>query len=286
MFEEYYLEEKTKNFLKKGLILILICILVFVLVKIFILKPSLPSLPPEIPSLSPQDVVIGYFKLEQERKREEAEEHLVSYFSQVRILGEEYEKLRSSFWVQPKEKEGSLPEYLVKETKVVKSDANLTLEVITNKMEGSIFFNFRLPKKVVFKIVLWKINDHWKIIEIDSPDLVLESKLGEKKEIKENVFVEAIKIEDYILEIEYENRSTEPVSFYSFGDWKIVDKDGKIYYPIPGPDFEITQPMLPDIELDLGGKEKVSLSFGIPKDVLVKEVIFRNIDREIIFKID
>ena len=277
------MEEKTKKFLKKGLILILICILVFVLVKIFILKP-----PPEAPAASPippEEVAIKYFELEQQRKREEAEEYLVSYFSQVRILGGEYEKLRSSFWVQAKES-GPLPEYLIKESKVVKNDVNLILEVITNKMEGSLFFNFRLPKKVIFKVVLWKINDHWRIIKIDSPDLILESKLGEKKEIKENVFVEAIKIEDHISEIEYENRSTEPVSFYSLGNWKIVDKEGKIYYPIPGPDFEITQPMLPDIELNLGGKEKVSLSFGIPEDVLVKEVIFRNIDRKIIFEID
>jgi len=284
MLEEEYYEERIKKFLKIGAVLIFISVLIFVLVKVFILKPT-PEVP--TPSSTPaEEVAIRYFELERERKKEEAEEYLAPYFSQVRILGGVYENLHSSFWIQTEKKEGPLPKYEIKESKVRGSDANITLEITTNRMEDSLFFNFRLPKEIVFKIVLWKIDNNWKIIEIDSPDLILESKLGEQIEIKENVFVKAIKIEDSTLEVEYENESAELVSFYSNSDWKIVDDNGKIYSPLPPPDFEVKQPVLPDIELSPSEEKKVSLRFEIPEDILLKEIVFRNIDKKIIFKIE
>ncbi len=302
MFEEYYLEEKTKRFLKIGAILIFACILVFVLVKIFILKPSLPPPPSEIPLLSPKEVVIKYFTLEQEKNREESEKYLFSDFSRVEILGENYQKQNLHYypWYQPEEKEGLLPEYQIRESEIGENKAKITLEATTNKVEGSLFFNFYLPEKIIFEIDLGKEGDYWKITKIDSPDLVLESGFEEKIEIKENVSVKPIKIEDYIskerkpvsgfkflsLEVETENKSTEVINLYQFIDWRIIDEKNQIYYPIPKPGSEATQQIIPDFKLSPHNTKITHLFFEVPEEISVREVVFENQYKKVIFKID
>lgn len=307
MFEEVYLEKKAKKILIMGLVLILFLISIFILVKIFILKPSPPPSPLEIPPLFSEEVVIKYFELEQEKNREESEKYLFSDLSKVEIFGENYQKqnLQYFLWTQPEEKEGPLPEYQIKSSQIEKSKAKIILEVTTSKMEGSLFFNFYLPKKVIFETDLVKEGGYWKIIRIDSPDLVSKSEPGEEIEIKENIFVKPIKIGDYIskerkpvpgfkflyLEIEFENKSIEAINLYQFIDWRIIDEKNQIYYPIPKPGLATQQTLIEssiliDFTLNPGSTKEIHLFFEVPEEILIKEVIFRSQYKKIIFKID
>lgn len=301
------LEEKPKKFLIRGAILVFCLILIFIILKIFILKPSLPPSPLEIPPLFSEEVVIKYFELEQEKNREESEKYLFSDLSKVEIFGENYQKqnLQYFLWTQPEEKEGPLPEYQIKDSHIEENEASITIEVTTSKMEGSLFFNFYLPKKVVFETDLVKEGGYWKIIRIDSPDLVSKSELGEEIEIKENIFVKPIKIKDYIskerkpvpgfkflyLEIEFENKSIEAINLYQFIDWRIIDEKNQIYYPIPKPGLATQQTLIEssiliDFTLNPGSTKEIHLFFEVPENVSLKELVFKNLDKKIIFKID
>lgn len=306
MFEEYYSEEKTKKYLKIGVIFIFASILIFALVKIFILKPSSTSLPPvkETPALSPEETVIKYFELEQKRNREESEKYLLSDLSKVKILSDDYQNLNSALWYQPEKRGGPLPEYQIKNSHIKKNKANVTLAVTTNKMKDSLFFNFYLPETVVFEIVLVKERGRWKIIEINSPDLVLESKLGEERKIRENIFVKLIRTGNYLpkvinikqnkgsklffLEVEYKNKSNKLVRLSPFLEWQVINKNEEVYYPalklIRNPKTGDAE--YPIIKLAPGRLRESTIMFEVPKNFVAKEAIFQNLYKKIIFKVE
>jgi hypothetical protein len=293
--------EKTKKFLKIGLISAVVLILIFFLIKIFILKPPLP---PDIPSSPPKEakeVVIKYFSLEQEKNRRESEKYLFSDFTKVEIFGKNYQNLKIFYWTQLEEKEGSLPEYQIKDSLIKENEANITVEVITNRMENSLFFNFFLPEKIIFEVNLVKEGDYWKIVKINSLDLISKRNYREKVEIKENIFIKLISInydlpkkikpseegnKVLFLEIEFENKSTELFGFSSLNEWRVVDKDKDFYYPIPDPTIVSEKIILPDIKLEPNTIERSNIFFEVSEDFLVKEVIFQNQYKENIFTID
>jgi hypothetical protein len=170
----------------------------------------------------------------------------------------------------------------------------------TNKKEGWIFFDFYLPKEINFEAKLirlgsWKKGYQWKIIGLNSPDLVWERNLRERTEIKENVFIKPIKIEKvefpamrkiYSLEIEYENSSQESIFIYPFSEWRIVDLNGELFAPpsITSSLF-LREPTLLGGELKAGEKRIGYVMFEVPREISAKEIIFKTMEKKIIFKI-
>lgn len=303
MYEQGFFSEKTKRFLIWGLVFVFCLVSVFVLVKIFVLKP-LPPPPPEIP-LSPEKVVIKYFSLEQQTNREEAKKYLFSDLSKVKIFGQNYQDLRTVFWGTWQD---PLPKHQIEETQILGNEAKVTLGVVTNRIEAMtkegdfpIFFELDPPGKIIFEANLIKEGDYWKIVKIDLPELILERKLGDKVEVIKDVFIRPIKIEKYLakgvkpaegfeflsLEVEYENKRAESLGFYFyiFGDWRIIDENQKSHKPI----FDPLEPIeVPSPVPEMGPEEtkKISVFFETPEDILLKELIFQNFDKKVIFKID
>jgi len=293
------------KYLKIGLILIIFIIIVFLLVKFFLQKSPLQPPPPPPEILSPEEVAIRYLSLEQQEDREEAKRYLASDLPKVKIFGENYEDLYRILWSQWK---GPLPKYQIKNVQILENETKITIEVTTSKIEtvgkeaeSPIFFNFDPPRKVIFEIDLVKEGNYWKIIKIDLPDLVLERKLGEKVEIIENVFIKPIGIKEYLaketkpaegfkllsLEVEYENKRNESLGFYfySFGDWRLFDENNVSYKPI----FDPSNPVeIPPPVPEMGPKEtkRIDIFFEVPENVALKELIFQNPEKKIIFKID
>jgi len=133
----------------------------------------------------------------------------------------------------------------------------------------------------------------------------------ESVEIKESVFLSLIKIENYnlegltlpegfkflSLEVELENKSTESVNFQSFvgfSEWIIISHDGRSYYSIypwtytpPAPfDPSLRQPaLLLNKEFQPGTLEKGYISFRVPEDISIKEIIFYVGSKKIIYQI-
>lgn len=298
MFEEDSSDNKKKRILTVGVISIVL-IIVLLLIKTFIFQPE-PSELEEIYPSSQEEVVIKYFKAEQGSKRKEAEKYLASELSTVEILREKY-KTTLPYWIQQDEKEGSAPTYEVKDSQVQENETTIIIEATMNKMADSLFFDFVLPEKLAFHITLKKEQDQWKITMIDSPDLVLDSKLEEKVETVDNMFIKPIVVRDYstqkteppqkskfvLLEVEYENRSSEQSSyFYSFGEWSIVSTDQKSYHTITDPNVEDMEPTFPSPKLGSGEIKKVNVFFSVNKETPLKELIFRNLDKKVIFSID
>lgn len=152
----------------------------------------------------------------------------------------------------------------------------------------------------------------WKILKIDSPDLVLTNKFGEKVEIMKGVFIQPIKIIDYkdkkpanlsnkfvLLNVGYENELDEIINFSTVIEWRIFNQSGEFYYPIINIDWqtvnqnnppqstsksEIT--WLPDIKLNPRSSQKTNIFFEIPKDFIIEELIFQNYSKKVIFKFD
>ena len=295
--------EKIKYILNKALIVIVIllfCLIpAFILVKTFWLNR---------PALSPFEVCLSYLQLEQNSQREKAERYLFD-FEKVEIFGERYLILRNTIWAQ-KEKKGKEPVFEKKEERIEKERARVSLLEKTNRNEGFIFFDFKLPKEIAFKIELrkegsWKKGYQWKITRIDSPALVSEGKIGEEKEIKENVFVRPIKIEEYMppasspelvgrlpenlltLEIEYKNNSNSPVGFYPFSEWRVVDKDGQEYICPPQTSARVLrEPTLFGGELKPKETKRGYIPFEVPKDLLVEKIIFKNMEKKVIFSLN
>lgn len=294
------------RYLKIGLIFILLAIIVFVLVKF--LLPKKTSQPPPPPSvkevLSPEETVIKYLSLEFEKDRQEAEEYLFSDHSKIEVLREGYSNIGSFFLNDTKggNTQGSLPEYNIKNEVIEGDRAKVNLEVATNKLEGSIFFIFSLPKNITFEADLVKERENWKIIKIDSPTLVLVKNLGQKGEVIENVFVTLNKIGEYqpvgikppvglkfiSAEVEYENKSNTNMNFLPLSEWRLTnDSNKEIYYPtftlIPSREERIAVPA--EIKLNPDETKRGSFFFQVPKDLNIKELVFQNLEKRIIFEI-
>jgi len=296
--------EKIKYILNKALIVIVV--LLFCLVPVSLLVKTFWL---NRPVLSPFEVSLSYLQLEQNSQRKRAEGYLFD-FQKVEIFGERYPILRNTIWAQ-KEKKGEEPVFEKKEEKINKEKARVSLLEKTKRNEGLIFFGFKLPKEVVFEIELkkaggWKKGYQWKITRINSPTLVSEGKIGEEKEIKENVFVKPIKIEEYMplasspevvgklpenlksltLEIEYKNNSNNPVGFYPFSEWRVVDKDGKEYICPPQTSARVfREPTLFGGKLKPKETKRGYIPFEVPKDFSVEEIIFKNMEKKVIFSL-
>jgi hypothetical protein len=162
-----------------------------------------------------------------------------------------------------------------------------------------------LPKEISFKIELekigsWKKGYEWKIIEIDSQDLIKKAKFGEKMEIEKGIFVKPIKIEEYkpenvkipegikilSLEIEYENNSEKEISIASFGSWYIIDEKGDIFSPPPfSSAIVLRQPVLMGLELKSEERKSGYTIFEVRKEINPKEIIYKDWQRKIIFQL-
>ena len=315
MFEEGFLSEKTKKYLIVGAVFGLVLILLLLLLKFFILKPPPPYQPPELPSSvkpgSPEEAAIRYLQWIQEGKKEGSEEYLYPtppLFPQVTILRNKYRDIKSGLLFQPSKKEGPLPEYQVKESKTKDKIAKVVIEETTNNKEGAFLFGFLLMDKITFNITLAKSEEKWRIIDIDSPDLVLEKKTGEEAEIGNGVFTKLIAIEDYTSEkakpqkgmkllsilVKYENKSKDLFSSQPFSEWKVVLINGESYSPLPPTTLSglagklnplIRKPALLLKEgLKAGSTEKGYISFTLPQKSSVKTVIFQNLFKKVIFE--
>jgi len=316
MPEERFLNEKTKRYLLGGLILIVILVSVSLLIKFFVLRPPSPWQPPELPSSikpgSPEEAAIRYLQWVQEGKKKESEEYLYPtppLFPQVTILREKYRDVRENIIFQSIEKEGSPPEYQVKESKIKDKIAKVTIEEITNNKEGSFLFGFVLMDKITFNITLAKSEEKWKIIDVDSPDLILDKKIRGEAEIGKNVFMKLIEVEDYMPEevqpqkgtklfsllVKYENRSKDFFSPQPFSEWKVVLVNGEFYSPLPPTAFSgligklnplIRRPaLLLKGGLKPGSTEKGYISFSLPQNNSIRTVVFQNLFKKVIFEI-
>ena len=303
--------EKTKYFLRRILIVVgilLFCLAIgFFLAKIFWLNQ---------PKENPFEATVSYLQLEQSFQREEAEKYLFSVFENVEIFGEKYTTLRNTIWYQ-EERAGQEP--IFEETSSQSfpnlgrgiEGVKITLLEKTNKNEGLIFFTFELPREVIFEIDLekegnWKDGYSWKIIKINSPNLVSESKIGQEEEIKENVLVKPIKIEEYMpptlspelveglpedlksltLEVEYKNNSNQSFEFYPFSEWRIIDKDGEEYALPPETSARVLrEPTLFGGKLGPNETKKGYIPFEIPKEISPEKLIFKRVERKIIFQL-
>jgi hypothetical protein len=297
------------KYLKVGAILLLIILIIIVLFKFLPSKPPPTLLPSEktIEKLSPEEVVIKYLSLEQQEKREEAKKYLSSDFSKVEIFGEKYPDLSLVLWGIWK---GPVPEYQIKEIETLDDESEVVLKVRTQRIESkkkggeySTFFIFKNPKEIFFDATLIKEGKDWKIRKIDLPELILERKLGEKVEITKNVFIKPDRIEDYpvkiiklkpkkgfkfvSLSVQYENLNNEGTGnyFYVFRDWKIIDEEKRVYNPVFNPSNPVEFPP-PIPKLEPKEIKTVNVFFEIPENTKLKELIFQNLDKKVIFKID
>lgn len=162
-----------------------------------------------------------------------------------------------------------------------------------------IFFDYYLPKEIIFEAELikiggWKRGYQWKIVKLNSPDLILERKFGERVEIRENVFVKPIKIEKmeipanrkiYSLEIEYENNSNKPIRINPFGEWRIVDAEGKVFNPASLTSaLFLRQPVLLGKELEPGETKRGYVMFETQNEVSAAKIILKNMEKKVIFE--
>ena len=262
------------------------------------------------PKVSSFEAAVSYLQLEQNSQRKEAEKYLFSNFENVEIFGEKYSVLKT-YWFH-KEKKGKEPIFKEKESTIEKDTARIILLEETNKNEGLIFFDFKLPEEIIFEIDLkkegsWQKGYSWKIIKISSLTLVSESKIGKENEIGKNIFVKPIKIEEYMppnlsseligglpenlksltLEIEYKNNSDKIIEFSPFSEWRIIDKNGGEYVsPSETSACVLREPTLFGGELELNETKKGYIPFEVPKDVLPQKIIFKNIEKKIIFNLE
>lgn len=295
------------KYLKIGLISFVCIVFIFLLVKFLLLKESpQPPPPPPVEILSPEEVAIKYLELQQEKNRQEAEKYLFSDFSKVEIFRDNYQELRGfSYGVRLEEKSASLPGFKIITAEVGENEANIVLEEITNRVEGTNFFKFFLPPKLVFEVNLVKEGEDWKIIKIDSPDLVLERRLGEIVEIRENIFAKPVKISGYQPKdinvkpragfkflsflAEYENRSTDTITLTPPSGWTLIDENKNIYdsfrhLTVQREIKEVATP--PEIKLKPNETEDVYFFFQVPKETQIQELVFKNLNKKVIFKID
>lgn len=318
--------ETVKHIFKKTLTVITVLffclVVVFLLAKIFWLNQ---------PKETPFEIVVFYLQLEQDSQREEAEKYLLSQlviasdkeergnlsFENVEIFGEKYATLRNTIWRQ-EETEGKEP--IFEETPAQSSPklggeiegVKITLLEKTNRKEGWIFFDFKLPKEIIFEIDLekegnWKEGYQWKIVKINSSALISESKIGQEEEIKENIFAKPVKIEEYMpptlspelvgrlpenlksltLEVEYKNNSGNPIDFYPFSEWRIVDKNGEEYAPLPETSARVLrEPTLFGGKLGPNEIKRGYIPFEVPKEFSPEKIIFKNMERKIIFSLE
>jgi len=318
MFEEGILNEKTKKYIIIAGIIIVISLVLIIVTKFISKKPGEqpfqpPSLPQGITPGSPEEAAIRYLQWQQEGLTGEAEKYLLPSLNlaSVEVFGESYSGLRGIAWQSTGEEKGDSPEFQVKKSEIGKEKSEISLEEVTNSKEGSLFFGFRLPEKIIFDVTLVGYKGKWKITKIDSSDLVSREKIGERTEIKTNVFVKISKAESYSikdmtpppgfkffsLKLKYENESNVPFSFQPFNEWKIVDENGKIYSP-SSPNLHSTgfitlnptlrKPILGEgvtiIEIKPGSQEQGYISFVLPENIVLKETFVKNYDKKIIFE--
>jgi hypothetical protein len=281
------------KYLKIGLIFAFCIIIVFLLVKIFLPKKTTqpqPSQPSKV--FTPEEVAIKFFELESEGNRIEAEKFLFSDFLKVKIFDEEYLILKSNLWSQPNRIFKA--NYNIKSKEIKEKESKISLEIEVK--EGVPFlFVFNLPEKVNFEIELTKENNEWKIVKIDSPDLIVKTKIGERVEIKKNIFINTNRIGEFIskeiepseindkilfLETEYENSSEKEIFFSPLAEWRISNTEGEFFYGIKFTNGTSTQ-------IKIGGNEskRIKIFFEVPQNFSVKEVIFQNLDKKVIFEI-
>jgi membrane-associated HD superfamily phosphohydrolase len=295
-FLEYYQEEieKAKYWLKVIFLSFLIILFIFLLIKTFYLNR---------PKIKPGEIAISYLK-EAQSSIEKAENYLYPDLKKVKILDENYENLQNLKWVQ-KEKEGEEPIFEIKSEKIKKNKAEVAILEKTNKKEGWLFFEYKLPKEILFEVSLeklgsWKKGYEWKIIEINSPDLIKKSKIGEKIEVEKGLFVKLINFEEYrpenlkipeglrifSLEIEYENDSNQTKKIDSFGQWYIIDKEGEVFYSaFYPPSAFLRKPIFENTELKPGEKQRGYVTFEAKKEILPREIIYKDWERKIKFNL-
>jgi len=134
----------------------------------------------------------------------------------------------------------------------------------------------------------------------------------EKIEIQPGFFIRLIGMEDYILEkvtpsqgfkffsleIEYENKSKEAIRPLPFYEWLILSTEDKSFIPIPPRPYTEPAPLAPIVrkpallmgerktrELPPEITEKGYVSFQVPENMKIKEVIFKNPFKKITFQI-
>jgi hypothetical protein len=295
-FFEYYEEgiEKIKGGLKVLIVSFLIIFFIFTLIKTFFLNR---------PKIKPGEIAISYLKAEQSAKRELAESYLHPDLKKVEIFGKNYEEFKI-YQIHQKEREGEEPVFETKEKRIEKNKARVNVFEKTNKNQGWFFFEFYLPEEISFEVILekignWKKGYEWKIIKIDSSDLIKRGKVGEKVEFEKGVFIRLIEIEDFkpenviipegikilSLKVEYENNSDKEIKINSFENWSIIDEKGNIFSPpsISSP-IALREPVLMGIELKSGEKRFGYTVFEVPKEIEIKEIIYKDWQRKIIFQ--
>ena len=165
---------------------------------------------------------------------------------------------------------------------------------------------------LLIKIFILKPEKPQLIIPPPPEEIKIKWPEQEKVEIKANVFLKLVAIEDYVLEnikpsekykflsleIEIENKSNESISFQPFTEWMIISKAEESYYSIYPWIYTPPAPLVPQVrkpvllleeglvkELSPGSIEKGYISFQVPEDILIKEVVFQTVQKKIIFEI-
>lgn len=260
---------------RKSVVILLVIVFGALLLKTFVLNQ---------PNLKPETVISLYLEKEQSGSRPEAESFLIKDFKNVKIFDQIYEKLKA----KNSKAKNTKREFELKESENVKGYAKI---ILVEKVAGeTYFFDFLLSPayqsdgETEFEVYLekeggWFSGYQWKIAKIDSPTLIQYAKMGEEKEIKTGVFAVPWEIIDCRLSdqkcLRVSIRSeTESENRLSYSDWKIVDFGQREYSSLSTKIFVLNK----------ADKIEEEISFTLPQNFALKEVLFRNEGKEIHFR--
>ncbi len=302
---ESKLDPTTKRWLIIGVGAIILLSILFVVFKFFIFKPPTPkeietSLPEGIIPSSPEGVAIKFLLAFQEGRKNEERQYLFPDLSKVEILKESYLSAISKYIWIPKSKEGTPPEFKVLEKKENANETNIKIEEITNRRKGDLFFGFLLPEKINFEITLQRVDKDWKIIKVNSEDLVIQAKIGEKVKLNDSTSIKVVSFNGGLpqninleileperkfifLKVEYENLSQKENKIGFLNNWSIGSEKESVSVPII---FDKKGVKI-EREKTLGPNEKIELFliFEVPQTFLLKTATFQNNQRKVIFEI-
>ena len=302
---ENRLDLTTKKWLIIGVGGIVLLSILFIVFKFFIFKPPTPKeietgFPEGIAPSSPEGVAIKFLLASQEGERNEERQYLFPDFSKVKIFKESYISVISKYIWKSKSKEGTPPEFKVLEKKKNANEAIIKIEEITNRRKGDLFFGFLLPEKINFEITLQKVDKNWKIIKVDSEDLVIQTKIGEKVKLNDLTSIKIVSFNEGLpqninleipepgkkfvfLKVEYENLSQKENRIDFLNNWSISSEKENVSVPIifdkKGIKIEREKTLAPN------EKTELFLIFEVPQTFSLKTATFQNNQRKIIFEI-
>jgi len=275
------------------------------------------------PKMKPGEVAVSFFKASEGLTDEDINDFLSENKKEIKIFEEKYQgdinlplkggkKVEEPTFTVQKEEIGKT-EATVEIAEVIGGKQELTFYGLS--LPQNVVFKILLSKEGN-----WEKGFSWKIKEISSPDLLKKVKFGNKVEVEEGIFVKVSKPEEYTPKypgkglgkderlltvlVEFENKSSKKYEYTSrYGSnfsWILKDNKGKTFPAIVTSNgIAIKEPALekwrysPATQQILeGGQKTVApgggregyLTFKVPKDFFLEELIFQTKKQIIIYQ--